>query len=97
MRLVTYADIVDRAMIVERNVNSRKKFTEKKKRRFDNFDEKKSSDFPSKNRMREHLMLGGRITIGAIRCLSVTLAVASTQENVAKLLELALTTTRGDT
>ncbi|KAL7188776.1 hypothetical protein ACSBR1_038601 [Camellia fascicularis] len=48
MRLVTYADIVDRAMIVERNVNSRKKFTEKKKRRFDNFDGKKLSDFPPK-------------------------------------------------
>ncbi|XP_028052463.1 uncharacterized protein LOC114256963 [Camellia sinensis] len=48
MRLVTYADIVDRAMIVERNVNSMKKFTEKKKHHFDNFDGKKSSDFPPK-------------------------------------------------
>ncbi|XP_028097674.1 uncharacterized protein LOC114297441 [Camellia sinensis] len=48
IRLVTYTDIVDRAMIVERNVNSRKKFTEKKKRRFDNFDGKKSSDFSPK-------------------------------------------------
>ncbi|XP_028058137.1 uncharacterized protein LOC114262006 [Camellia sinensis] len=48
MRLVTYAVIVDRAMIVERNVNSRKKFIEKKKCYFENFDGKKSSDFPPK-------------------------------------------------
>ncbi|XP_028120742.1 uncharacterized protein LOC114318076 [Camellia sinensis] len=58
MRLVTYADIVDCAMIVERNVNSRKKFTEKKKHRFDNSDGKKSIDLIPKEMDHFDVILG---------------------------------------
>ncbi|KAL7212498.1 hypothetical protein ACSBR2_015232 [Camellia fascicularis] len=43
---------------MERNVNSRKKFTEKKKRYFDNFDWKNSSDFLPKKQNAEPSNVG---------------------------------------